>query len=150
MEDRWTGSEPSGSHDGWEAETTDVDPRERVGREGHGHTVVAAAALEADNEVVEGTRIPKDGRVASERMANLDAVGFVGVNVGHGHGRVGREVKEVRGADDRVGGARSASYGAIEDIGQVVRVGDVPLVDVVEVGIQVKVGHGADQPGQDS
>ena len=68
------------------------------------------------------------------------------VDVDEGHRRVCAEVEEVLGAIGAVGDARGASYGS-QDGSEVVRVGDVPLVGVVEVGVDVEVGHGEYQPG---
>ena len=150
VDDRRSSSKPGSSHDGREAKAADVDPREGVGREGDRYAVVAAAALEAHEEIVQGAGVAQHGGVASERVADLDAVGFVGVDVDQGHWRVGGKVEEVLGADGAVSETRSSTHDTIQNISDVVWVGDSPLVGVVEVGVNVEVGHGENQPGQDS
>ena len=108
-EDWWGGTKASGSHDVGKAKAAHVDALEGHSRKGHRDALVAAVALEANDEVVQVAGVPEHSRVASEGVAHLDLVGVAAVDVDKGHGRVGREVEEVLSALIAVGGTSGAA-----------------------------------------
>ena len=115
-------------------------------RKGHRDALVAAAALEADDEVIQVAGVPEHSRVASEGVTDLDLVRVSAVDVDEGHRRVSGEVEEVLSTFRAVSSTRGAAHSSFQNIRDVVRVRHRPLVVVVELVVEVEVGHGEYQP----
>ena len=139
---------PSGTGDHVEPKGSDVDASEGFRGEHDGNGSVTELSLESDDTVVHGSGFPQDGREASQRVADVDGILVSGVDVGESHRSVDGQVEKVHGAGIAVSGRRGASHGG-NHVGQEGRIGNAPIAGLVEVGGNVEVGHGEDQPGQD-